>query len=80
MYVYVCTLYIVNILVSFSSEDAHVTGDCLFSPQSVTSFGRQMIDQSKALVEKTYCIRNGYRHDAKVCVVCVCMCVCVRVC
>ena len=53
---------------SFSSEDACITGDCLFSPQSVTSFGRQMIDQSKVLVEDKYCTSNGYPHDAKVCV------------
>ena len=34
--------------------------------KSVTSFGRQMIDQSKDLVERKYCVANGYPFDAKV--------------
>ena len=35
-------------------------------PQSVTAFGRQMIAQSKNLIEQKYCIANGYPYDAKV--------------
>ena len=71
MHVYVCIVFICKcflLSVSLSSEDAYITGDCLFSLQSVTSFGRQMIDQSKVLVEDKYCTSNGYPHDAKVCV------------
>jgi len=33
---------------------------------SVTAFGRQMIDQTKSLVEAKYTIQNGYKHDAQV--------------
>ena len=33
---------------------------------SVTSFGRLMIETTKELVERTYKIENGYKHDAKV--------------
>ncbi|CAI8054471.1 DNA polymerase delta catalytic subunit [Geodia barretti] len=39
---------------------------CIEISQSVTSFGRQMIDQSKNLVERKYCVANGYPFDAKV--------------
>lgn len=35
-------------------------------PQSVTAFGRMMIDRSRELVESRYCMANGYSHDAKV--------------
>ena len=35
-------------------------------PQSVTAFGRMMIDRSRELVESRYRIANGYSHDAKV--------------
>ena len=35
----------------------------------MTAFGRQMIGQSKDLVESKYCIANGYSNDAKVCTV-----------
>ena len=38
----------------------------LFILQSVTAFGRQMIERTKQLVEDKYCIANGYSHDAKV--------------
>lgn len=34
--------------------------------QSVTGFGRQMIEQTKQLVESKYTIANGYPADAKV--------------
>lgn len=34
--------------------------------QSVTGFGRQMIEQTKQLVESKYIISNGYKGDAKV--------------
>uniref|UniRef100_A0A8C1RL11 DNA polymerase n=1 Tax=Cyprinus carpio TaxID=7962 RepID=A0A8C1RL11_CYPCA len=39
---------------------------CLEISQSVTGFGRQMIEQTKQLVESTYTIANGYQADAKV--------------
>ena len=39
---------------------------CLEISMSVTAYGRQMIDQTKAYVEKTYTIANGYEHDAEV--------------
>lgn len=34
--------------------------------QSVTGFGRQMIEQTKQLVESKYTISNGYQADSKV--------------
>ena len=34
--------------------------------QSVTGFGRRMIEQTKKLVESKYTISNGYQGDAKV--------------
>jgi len=34
--------------------------------QSVTAFGRAMIDQTKQHVEAQYTVENGYAHDAKV--------------
>jgi len=34
--------------------------------QSVTGFGRQMIEQTKQLVESKYTLSNGYQADAKV--------------
>eukprot|EP00064_Thunnus_orientalis_P012823 superscaffoldBa00002009_g12859 len=39
---------------------------CLEISQSVTGFGRQMIEQTKQLVESKYTISNGYKADAKV--------------
>lgn len=39
---------------------------CLEISQSVTGFGRQMIEQTKQLVESKYTIDNGYQADAKV--------------
>ncbi|XP_052797645.1 DNA polymerase delta catalytic subunit-like [Mya arenaria] len=39
---------------------------CLEISQSVTAFGRMMIEQTKNYVEETYTIENGYKHDAKV--------------
>lgn len=39
---------------------------CLEISQSVTSFGRTMIEKTKQLVEEKFLIRNGYEHDAKV--------------
>ncbi|XP_016108706.1 DNA polymerase delta catalytic subunit [Sinocyclocheilus grahami] len=39
---------------------------CLEISQSVTGFGRQMIERTKQLVESRYTISNGYQADAKV--------------
>jgi DNA polymerase delta subunit 1 len=39
---------------------------CLEISASTTSFGRQMIDHTKAMVEAKYTIQNGYEHDAQV--------------
>ncbi|KAI1884714.1 hypothetical protein AGOR_G00229260 [Albula goreensis] len=39
---------------------------CLEISQSVTGFGRQMIEETKQLVESRYTISNGYQADAKV--------------
>uniref|UniRef100_A0A3Q3GJZ8 DNA polymerase n=1 Tax=Labrus bergylta TaxID=56723 RepID=A0A3Q3GJZ8_9LABR len=39
---------------------------CLEISQSVTGFGRQMIEQTKQLVESKYTLSNGYPGDAKV--------------
>jgi len=39
---------------------------CLEIASSTTAFGRQMIERTKAEVEKRYCIANGYSHDAQV--------------
>ena len=39
---------------------------CHFLLQSVTAFGRMMIEKTKELVEEKYTIANGYKHDAKV--------------
>eukprot|EP01134_Creolimax_fragrantissima_P003471 CFRG3471T1 len=39
---------------------------CLQISSSVTGFGRQMIEQTKQVVESTYTIANGYNADAKV--------------
>ncbi|KAM4534907.1 DNA polymerase delta catalytic subunit [Fundulus diaphanus] len=39
---------------------------CLEISQSVTGFGRQMIEKTKQLVESKYTISNGYQADAKV--------------
>jgi len=39
---------------------------CLEISQSVTAFGRMMIEQTKNEVESTYTIANGYEHDSKV--------------
>ena len=38
----------------------------LLSSQSVTAFGRQMIEQSHQLVEAHFCRKEGFLHDAKV--------------
>ena len=40
---------------------------CLEISQSVTAFGRLMIEQTKQYVEEHYTIANGYEHNAKVC-------------
>ena len=37
-----------------------------YDSQSVTAFGRMMIEKSQRLVEEKYCIENGYTHQAKV--------------
>jgi DNA polymerase delta subunit 1 len=39
---------------------------CLQIASSTTAYGRQMIEKTKAEVEKEYTIANGYSHDAKV--------------
>lgn len=39
---------------------------CLEISQSVTGFGRQMIEKTKTLVEAKYTIANGFQADAKV--------------
>jgi DNA polymerase delta subunit 1 len=39
---------------------------CLEISQSVTAFGRMMIEQTRQQVEDRYTIANGYKHDAKV--------------
>ncbi|XP_041367703.1 DNA polymerase delta catalytic subunit-like [Gigantopelta aegis] len=39
---------------------------CLEISQSVTAFGRMMIEQTKQYVEEKYTIENGYKHNAKV--------------
>jgi DNA polymerase delta subunit 1 len=39
---------------------------CLPIASSTTSYGRQMIERTKAEVEKRYRIENGYTHDAEV--------------
>ncbi|KAG3256569.1 DNA polymerase delta catalytic subunit isoform X1 [Ictidomys tridecemlineatus] len=39
---------------------------CLEISQSVTGFGRQMIEKTKQLVESKYTVENGYSSDAKV--------------
>ncbi|XP_060705472.1 DNA polymerase delta catalytic subunit isoform X2 [Hemiscyllium ocellatum] len=39
---------------------------CLEISQSVTGFGRQMIEKTKQLVESKYTIADGYKADAKV--------------
>ncbi|KAI0169673.1 DNA polymerase family B-domain-containing protein [Hypoxylon sp. FL1284] len=39
---------------------------CLEIASSTTSFGRQMIEKTKAEVENKYTIANGYSHDAQV--------------
>lgn len=39
---------------------------CLEISQSVTGFGRQMIERTQQLVESHFCVANGYPADAKV--------------
>jgi DNA polymerase delta subunit 1 len=39
---------------------------CLEISQSVTAFGREMIEKTKALVESEFTMSKGYEHDAKV--------------
>ncbi|UJR27869.1 hypothetical protein I4U23_009134 [Adineta vaga] len=39
---------------------------CLEISQSVTSFGREMIEKTKALIESEFTINKGYEYDAKV--------------
>lgn len=39
---------------------------CLEISQSVTAFGRMMIEQTKQCVEDKYTMENGYKFDAKV--------------
>ena len=37
-----------------------------FLPQSVTAFGRMMIERTRELVEAKFTVGNGYSADAKV--------------
>jgi DNA polymerase delta subunit 1 len=39
---------------------------CLAIASSTTSYGRQMIERTKEIVEQRYTIANGYSHDAQV--------------
>ncbi len=39
---------------------------CLEISQSVTAFGRMMIELTKNEVEATFTVEQGYEHDAKV--------------
>ena len=39
---------------------------CLEISETVTAYGRMMIEQTKSIVEQRYTIANGYKHDAKV--------------
>jgi DNA polymerase delta subunit 1 len=39
---------------------------CLAIASSTTSYGRQMIEKTKEIVEATYNVANGYSHDAQV--------------
>lgn len=39
---------------------------CLAIASSTTSYGRQMIEKTKEVVEEHYTIANGYSHDAQV--------------
>ncbi|KAL1649133.1 DNA-directed DNA polymerase delta [Diplodia intermedia] len=39
---------------------------CLAIASSTTSYGRQMIEKTKDVVEKHYTMANGYSHDAQV--------------
>ncbi|EGC38691.1 DNA polymerase delta catalytic subunit [Dictyostelium purpureum] len=39
---------------------------CVEISRSVTSFGREMLDTTKKIVEERYTIANGYNHDAVV--------------
>lgn len=39
---------------------------CLAISSSVTAFGRQMIDETKRIVENKYCKKNGYKYDSHV--------------
>ena len=39
---------------------------CLEISSTVTGYGRQMIESTKAQVEAHYCVANGYEHDAQV--------------
>uniref|UniRef100_G3U0E8 DNA polymerase n=1 Tax=Loxodonta africana TaxID=9785 RepID=G3U0E8_LOXAF len=50
------------------TSTAEGTGISLSFPtlQSVTGFGRQMIEKTKQLVESKYTVENGYSADAKV--------------
>ncbi|KAI0305911.1 DNA polymerase family B-domain-containing protein [Multifurca ochricompacta] len=39
---------------------------CLAISSSVTAYGRQMIEKTKAEVEAEYCVANGHTHNAEV--------------
>nr|QZX63221.1 DNA polymerase delta subunit 1 [Halisarca dujardinii] len=39
---------------------------CIEISESVTGFGRQMIEKSRELVEEKFTVKNGHKHDAKV--------------
>ncbi|KAL0091377.1 DNA polymerase family B-domain-containing protein [Phycomyces blakesleeanus] len=39
---------------------------CLQISSSVTAYGRDMIHKTKETVEDVFCVKNGYKHDARV--------------
>lgn len=39
---------------------------CLAISSSVTSFGREMIEHTKQVVQREYCVANGHEHDSMV--------------
>ena len=60
-YTQVYTVFVVRSILLVESVYADCD-DC----QSVTAFGRMMIDLTKKYVEEMFTISNGYEHDAQV--------------
>jgi len=62
-----CILHFVCVTLFSMCCNCVIIYNISFSPvQSVTSFGRQMIEHSRMLVEEKYSTDNGYAHNAKV--------------